>query len=160
MWIPGVTMRTLEDKLQKVSVWKGSLQLILLDYTLGPHIDSNSWFSSVIHFLDVLCMEFRINQYSGATPRRADFLESFFCEHNLILFSSHAPLCTPSPPHTAIFFPSLHCVIPCIYSEIRFTPTQWFTIHSPLFEAWFLKTKNKHSPPSTESSQRFGKALC
>lgn len=75
-----------------LTVWEGSLQAMLLGYTLGPYVDSDPWFSPIIHFFDVYCMKFRINQNSGATPRRIDSLESFLTNiHLLILFSLHSP---------------------------------------------------------------------
>lgn len=98
-------MGTLQQQLtQGLTVWKQSLLTSLVEYTLGPQADSNPWFSPVIHFSDVYCMKFRINQTS--TPRRTDFLESFSYKHNLlILFSLH------SPRHTVVLLPFLHCVI-------------------------------------------------
>lgn len=123
---------------------RGSLQTMFLSSTPEPRVESHPWLLPVIHFFDVHHMEFRINQNSGATRRRADTRESFSCEYILLILSS-----LHSPPRTVFFcylLPSVVSSLP-IYTEIRFTPTQlvltiiYLSLPIAFFSGQILKNK-------------------
>lgn len=119
--------------------WKGSLQAVLLEYTLGPHNTSNvSLCCAPFLWCSLHGMWDKWN--SGATPRKTDFLESFFCEHSrLTVFSLHSLACA------IVLFPSLLCVISFhLYQSQIYTYSVSFDYNLAFiipfcFQAWFLK---------------------
>lgn len=145
-----------------LTVWKGSLQAMLLGYTLGHTLTQTPGSPFLfISLMFVACMKFRVNRNSGALPRKADFLEPFSCERDLlILFSIH------SPPHIC-FISIPACVISFhLYPNQIYTYPVAFDYNLPFISFFFfpglilknkkVNTKSHHllrpSPPKQQKN--------